>query len=177
MAQLGQQFDASAVPPSDRNFDNIPSGNYEAQIVESEVVPTKAGTGKMLKLTWEIITGQFANRKVFQQINIENQSAQAQAIGQRQLADICEAAGTGVIRDSEELHFKPVLVRVGVDKPNEGYEPKNEIKRVKSLSAQGAPAAGAGRAAASPPRSSPGTSQAPPPQQRPAAAGSRPWNR
>jgi hypothetical protein len=127
----------------------------------------------MLKLTWDIITGQFTNRKVFQNINIANPSAQAQAIGQRQLADICEAAGTGVIRDSEELHFKPMLIRVGLDKPNEGFEPKNEIKRVKALGRQSAPAQPAQQRPASSQ-----ASQAPPPQQqRPAAAGSRPWNR
>lgn len=178
MAELGQNFDPSAAPPRDRDFDTIPAGQYEAQVVESEVVPTKSGSGMMLKLTWEVITGPFTNRKVFQQINFSNQSAKAQEIGQRELADICEAAGVGPMRDSEVLHFKPLLIRVGIEK-QEGYEDKNVVKRVKPMGGN-APAASGGQRQATPPAQSRPSqqqpNQAPPPQQRPAAAGSRPWN-
>lgn len=170
MADLGQTFDPQAVPASDRDFDVIPAGQYQAQIVESEVVDTKARTGKMLKLTWEIMSGQFERRKVFHQINIVNQSAKAQEIGQRELAEICEATGAGVIKNSDALHFKPVMIRIAIEK-QEGFDDKNIVKRVK-------PMAGNAPAAAARPATQPAQQPAQA-QPRPAAAGggSRPWAR
>lgn len=180
MADLGQTFDPASVPPDDRDFDVLPSGNYEAQVIESSVAATKAGDGTILKLTWEIISGQFERRKVWQNLNIENPSAEAQGIGQRQLAQVCEATGAGAVRDSEELHFKPCLIVVGIEKDKTGqYQDKNKVNRVKPLGGAAPPARPAARAA---PPAQPAQRQAPPQQARqparaaPANGGAtRPW--
>lgn len=174
MADLGQSFDPSTVPAGDRDFDTIPAGQYQAQIVDSEVVPTKARTGTMLKLTWEIMTGQFERRKVFEQLNIQNASAKAQEIGQRELASICEAIGVGVIKNSDELHFKPVLIRVAIEK-QEGFDDKNVVKRVKPLSGNAAPPSRAAAQPAQAANAQPAATPQPQPQQRQATTGSRPW--
>lgn len=142
MANLGQTFDPTEIPEDERSFDLIPSGQYEAQIVESEIADTKRGDGKMLNLTLEITSGQFERRKLWDRVNIVNPSAEAQRIGQRRLADYCEATGAGAIQDSEQLHYKPMLVTVGVDKDKTGeYPDKNKITRVKALAGRSAPAA------------------------------------
>lgn len=181
MAQLGQTFDPASAPPSDRDFDVFPAGTYASQIVESEVVKTKSGTGTLLKLTWELLDGPYANRKGWQNINIQNQSQQAQEIGQRQLAQICEAAGVGAIDDSETLHYKPVMVRWGIEKGEGEYSDKNVVKKVTPLNGaatrpaqapqqQGQTYAGASRGADTP------AAQQPPPKAA-APAGGRPWSR
>ena len=134
MANLGNTFDPAEIPENERSFDVLPAGTYEAQVIESEVKDTKAGDGKMLNVTWEITAGPFERRKVWDRINIQNPSAQAQGIGQRRLADMCEAMGTGAIKDSEELHFKPCLVVLGIEKDKSGeYPDKNRVTRVKPL--------------------------------------------
>jgi hypothetical protein len=118
----------------------IPAGQYQAQIVESSVVDTKARTGKMLKLTWEIMSGQFERRKVFDQINIVNQSAKAQEIGQRELAPKFVRRPAPVSSsNSDALHFKPVMIRVAIEK-QDGFDDKNIVKRVKPLAGAAAPA-------------------------------------
>lgn len=134
MGDLGYTFDPSTVPPDERDFDLLPSGTYEAQITESDVKDTKDGTGKLVALTWEIISGKFERRKVFMNVNIQNKSAQAQEIGQRQLAQICEATGAGAIRATEDLHYKPCLIIVSVEKDKTGeYQDKNKVVRAKPL--------------------------------------------
>lgn len=178
MADLGYNFDPEAVPPSDSDFDVIPAGQYDAQITESDVVSTKSGSGRMLKLTWEILSGPFANRKVWQNVNIENQSEKAQEIGQRELARICEATGAGAIRDSQDLHFKPCTILVRVEsQPN--YGDTNVVKKVRPYQGAGsAPQQAARPPATQPQRGQPGRAQpANAGRQQPAARGpgARPW--
>jgi hypothetical protein len=131
MADLGGTFDPNEVPEDDRNFEPVPAGDYLCQVIDSDVVETKAGNGSILKLTIEIIDGQYANRKVFENLNIANQNAQAQSIAQRALADICLATNAGSIRDSEELHFRPFVARLKIEPAKDGYEAKNKVSRYK----------------------------------------------
>lgn len=130
MADLGMDLDHERVERG-RDFTPIPAGTYLAQIKASEVVNTKNGGGKMLKLQFEILEGPHERRVVFDQINYVNVNPTAQLIGQQRVKAICEAVGhVGVLRDTEVLEFKPVLIRV-VIKKDDTYGDKNEIKDVK----------------------------------------------
>lgn len=175
MANLGGTFDPNQVPPDERSFDVIPPGIYEAQVVESDVVKTKAGTGDILKLTWEVISGGYANRKVFDNINIRNPSPKAQEIGQRELADVCEATGAGAISDSQQLHYKPCLITVGIEK-QEGYDERNTVKRVKPMGGGTVtPMRQANPDTARQTHNGGSTATQAAPPQRAAAGGGRPW--
>lgn len=177
MAVLGIDYNPDEVEAG-RDFDNLPNGDYTAQIIESDVVPTKAGTGKILKLTLEIMDGPYESRKVWDNVNFINPTPQAQLIGQQRLKAYCDAVGhAGHLGNSEDLHFKPLKIKVGLNKPQEGYEQRNEIKAVKALNGSAPPA---GKAAPVQPaaRSSapaPRVSSAPPPSSAPKPPGSRPW--
>lgn len=175
MAYLDEAFDHSAVPEDDRSFDLIPNGDYEAQIIGSEVKPTKDGNGKRLNLTIEITSGPFANRKVWDGINFINPSATAQTIGQQRLKAYCEAVGhAGHLSDTDDLHFKPIRVKIGVGRTSDQYpDPRNEIKAVKPYSA-GAPPAGKPAISTAPRPAAPAPSRAAPPSK---PAGSRPWSK
>jgi len=135
MAELGS-FNPDAVS-DDREI--IAAGNYVAQIIESSLAETKAGNGKMLKLTWEIIDGPLAKRRVWENLNIINPNPDAQAIAERSLKRICVAVGhTGVLTNSEALHFKPCEITVAI-KPAEGqYGEQNVVKGYKGVGAAGA---------------------------------------
>ena len=87
MANLGS-FDATAVEPRTA-FEVVPPGEYIAQIVKSDLQPTKSGHGQRLSLELDILEGEYQGRKLFDGLNIVNQSAQAQEIGQRTLSAIC----------------------------------------------------------------------------------------
>lgn len=141
-------FDATTVAP-DTGFDPIPAGEYVAMIVDSEIKPTKAGTGMYLQLVWEVCDGPASGRKIWDRINIQNPNQVAEEIGQKQLSAVCHAVGVLRVQDSAELHEKPASIKVVV-KPGQGeYLPSNEVKGYRALN--GAAPVVAPRAAASAP--------------------------
>jgi hypothetical protein len=128
MANLGETFNPDEVPEDE--FEPIPAGDYLVQIVESEIGPTKSGNGQILKLTLEILSGEYERRRIWERINIVNQNPDAQRIAQQQLKKLCDALGTGPIQDSEELHFKPVNIHVEIRQDKSGqYGPQNVIRK------------------------------------------------
>jgi hypothetical protein len=170
MADLGGLFDPSTIPEDERSFDVLPVGTYKMQVVDSEVLDNSAGTGQFLKLTIEIVEGEYAGRKVWEQLNIRNPSAQAQQIAQRALADLFFATGTPASRNSDVLHFKPFLGKVTVVKDKNGQYPDKNGVRFNVQ--QGNPPAGK----AAPQRQQ--QQQRQPQRQQPQQArGNKPWQR
>lgn len=169
MVALPETFAPNDVPADDRNFEPIPVGVYKVQVIESKIEDTKSGSGQMLVLTLEILDGEYANRRLWDRLNIQNQNPQAQQIAQRALADLCLAIGITQLRDTDELQFKPLDVKVGIRQDKTGqYGPQNTVRY--AVGAKTAPAAG--NAA---PR------QAAPAARGPSAAGgaktgAKPWN-
>jgi hypothetical protein len=149
MANLGVVFDPKSVPADE--YDALPVGEYHAQIVESEMKSTKDGSGQMLKLTMDILSGPCEGRKIFDNLNLHNANEMTQRIAQQTLAKICNAVGVAALQDSEELHFKPMMVKVGMGKGD--YADRNQVKGYRSVGAA-APAAPrpAGPAPAAAPR-------------------------
>ena len=89
MADL-RGFDANQVEPS-ADFEPIPAGKYEAVITESEMKPTKAGTGHYLQLTFQVVEGEFKNRLLWARLNLDNPNATAVQIARAELSAICRA--------------------------------------------------------------------------------------
>ena len=81
------------VPENSGGFTVIPEGKYQVVIVGDKLVPTKAGTGKMLELKVQIIEGDHRGETITDRLNIVNASSVAQAIGQGQLKRICNLCG------------------------------------------------------------------------------------
>lgn len=129
-------FDANTVEPN-QPFEVLPAGDYIGRIVSSEIKPTASGSGEYLKLEIEVLGPTGAGRKVFDQINIRNESAEAERIGRGQLSALCHAIGVLRVRDSQELHGKPFTMKIVV-KEDAQYGKKNQIKGYKK--AEGAPA-------------------------------------
>jgi hypothetical protein len=146
MVDLGQIFDPSEIPEDSRGgFEPLPAG-------------------EILKLTLEVLDGPYERRRIFENLNIRNANPVAQGIAQRALADLCKSCGLEIIRDSEELHFRPFVAKVAIETDKTGqYEPKNRVKRYK------------------PARSAPPVGKAVPvpvqPISQPQAKPSRPWGR
>lgn len=132
MAQLGQRFDATAHDTTQSDYSELPNGIYELEVESSDVVPTKDGKGTILKTTMVVLRPEdYAKRKIFNNYNLENPSAQAQEIGQKQFASLCRAIGVRDVEDSEDLHFKAFTVKIGLGKPSKDgqYPARAEIKR------------------------------------------------
>lgn len=170
MAHLGESIDVDNIVPERGDFEPLPAGAYMVQVIESDVVETKAGTGLILKLTMEVMDGPHANRKVWANINFKNPNATAQRIAQEAIKQICDAVGySGQLTDSEVLHYKPLRAQLTIRKDAE-YGDRNEVKRYSPLNGNAPPAgkpapSGGGQ-------SSGGQAQ----QSKPSGGGSgRPW--
>lgn len=175
MAIFAQTFDANTVEPS--NFDVFPAGKYLAQIVASEMRPTKDGRGQYLFLELDILEGQFAGRKLFDRLNLVNDNPDTVDIATRTLSSICRATGQMQVKDSEQLHLIPLIADVRVRPPKGQYGESNSIRYL-PRNAAAAPATRAPVAYAS----APAPATAPAPQPQPAtpvapAAGGLPWQR
>jgi len=145
MAFLGQNFNPNEVAPS-VDLQPLPSGEYPAMIVDSQMKPTKNGKGQYLELTYQIIDGPMKGRMVWSRLNLVNQSTKAVEIANRDLSAICAAVNeTGLISDSAVLHNRPHLIRVefvpadydAVSKPTGNRKDSNEVAAYKRL--DGAP--------------------------------------
>lgn len=133
MASIGK-FNAQEHDTEQRDYENLPEGIYALEVTQSEVAPTSKGDGTILKLRYGVIEPEeYKGRLIFGNITLENPNAQAQEIGQKQLASLCRAIGLSEIEDSEETHFQRFVARVGLSKErkvgDKVYSPRNEVKR------------------------------------------------
>jgi hypothetical protein len=149
MANISNLYNPEAEAQAD--FSAIPTGEYLAVIVDSDMKPTKKNDGQFLELVHEITAGEFKGRKVWANLNLDNPSVKA----------------VENPTDSQQLHYKPMVIRVEFipsgTTQNNGYvttRDGNEIKAWKK--AEGAAA----------------TASAPAQQNAPAAGTSTPpWQR
>lgn len=168
MAQLN--FDATQVAPSTGVPEALPAGWYNAAIDESEMKPTKDGTGVYLQLRFNVLDGQYAGRKVFSRLNLRNANAVAQEIAYKDLSAIAHAVGVLHVQDSQQLHGIPMKIKLKLKPADDRYDASNEIQQYRSINDDvgtvGAPAA----AAALPPAAPGGWAApaAPQPWQQPA---------
>jgi len=172
MADIAGSYDQNAEASAD--FSPIPTNNYRAKIIESEVedISKRENKGRCLKLVWQIETGPYDGRLVWQRLNMwpENMNNQDKVvtIANSQFASIRQATGKTAPQDSSELHHIPCEIYVGLSKAQPGFNPQNEVKSVKAV--------GGGQ------QQAPAQRQAPAQQQRttpPAnnGGGSAPWRK
>lgn len=125
MAQMN--FNAATVAPQ-QSFNPLPAGVYSVVATDSEVKPTKNGSGQVAQFTMQVVEGEHTGRKIFARFNIANQNPEAERIGQSQFSAFCHAAGVLQVSDTAQLHGRPVRAKVKIRKdPSGQYEDSNEV--------------------------------------------------
>ncbi|MFZ5832267.1 MAG: DUF669 domain-containing protein [Planctomycetota bacterium] len=161
---FGGGFDTNSVPPQE-DYDVLPPGKYPVMIEKAEVKQTKAGNGHYLALTMVVIDGPHKNRKVFDNINIQNPNQQCQEIGLRTLAALGQAVGLPVVNDENLFLNKLCVAHVKVK------DGQNDVRTYSGLTPPAGPGAPGPQPGypppqpASPPQFAP-PQQYPPPQQQ-----------
>lgn len=137
----GFGYDVYAVEPdTGGSFELLRNGVYKAAIVKAEMGQTLAGDDK-LELQFEIDEvehPEYANRKVFENLNIGCSHEKAREIARGQLSAICHALGDG-IEDPEDLVGGEILIRVGTQKATADYDARNVVKGFKAIEQESAP--------------------------------------
>jgi len=157
MATLDIDFDTTEQEPDQgRDFTPLPSGTYPAMVTGSDVKQAKTGGGTYAKFEFTIIDGQYANRKVWSQITLTNQSSDAMKIGKAQLTSLCLAVGhVGKLNDTAELHDRPLLITLKITPAKGDFAAKNDVTKYASVNGSPAPVASSAPAAAKPVSSTP----------------------
>lgn len=130
-------FNATEVEPT-TSFEPLPAGKYLAAITESEMKPTKSGSGSYLQLTFTILEGEYKNRVLWARLNLNNPNTTAVKIARSELSAICHAVGVMQPRDSVDLHNLPLVITVKLKKRDDTGELTNEIKGYARKDAAGA---------------------------------------
>ena len=125
-------FDSTDVDISD-TYEPIPAGQYTMAVTESDVRETSNNpNNKFLKLTFDILEGEFKGRKIFENLNLwrdgsKSTDAVTLKIANENLAKLCRALGVIGVGDSTELHNKPVGVSIKVEPEKNGYPASNSV--------------------------------------------------
>ncbi len=156
------------------SYDTLPAGKYYAQAISAEIKDTKAGDGKVLTFTFEILDGQFEKRRIWERLNYINPNATTQEIARKSLGRFAHAIGLKAYSSADDFLFQPVIIDVGIRAGTNGYSDSNNVRRYISVdgdSNTSAPApaapAGAETRAATPPALRAATK---------ASGASRPWD-
>lgn len=130
-------FNAALVEPQEsRDYSPLAPGVYVAEITNAEIKELKSGNGTGLSLEFTIVTPeQFANRKVWQNLNIRHSNEQAEQIAQAQLSALCRAVGIDILKDSDELIQRMVQVRLKIRQAKDGYAASNDVTGYEAVGA------------------------------------------
>lgn len=131
MAGFGESgFNAN--DPAFKEANLIPKGNYKVALVESDVKVSTDGATETFYGTFQILEGEFANRKIsdrfaFKTTSTEPGKLMNVKIGGGRLSEFSRSLNILNPKDSLELHDKPVLAYVSISKERPGYPSRNEI--------------------------------------------------
>jgi hypothetical protein len=80
------------------------------------VKETKAGTGRYAELVIEITDGDFARRKIWDRLNIDNPDGETEKRARGQLRSVSDACGIARLKSTEQLHDIPFKLSLDIDR-------------------------------------------------------------
>lgn len=137
MVQLSQSYDVADLPEERTGFDPLPPDTYIGMVVDSKEKTTGAG-GKMIVLEIDVQEGQYAGRKIFENLNIVNANPKAEKIAFEALGELSHAIKlTGKLTNTEQLHNKRFQMTLKVNPPREyeAVDPETGAKTKKTSNA------------------------------------------
>lgn len=142
MARIGVKVEATEENTKQRDFTNLPDGDYLLEVTANDVKIKNEGRSDQsvnVSLTIDVIQPEeMKGRKLFANYNLEHPNAQAMEIGKDQFACLLRALGMQESpEDGDELMFKEFMAKVGMGKDSKTknadgspqYPARNELKK------------------------------------------------
>lgn len=163
---------------SQDDFSPIPPGDYQLQCVEVLLAHSNAGN-RMVKAQFQVLGGEYDNRRIFENFNIEHGNGKVVEIAMRGIKSWAIACGLtgnerltmGLLKSLEGVEFL-ASVKIEQDKTGQ-YGPQNRIRAYKPLPGAGAPA----KPAPAPAPAPVAVAAQPAKAAQPAAGKKRPWEK
>lgn len=169
MAQLPQKIYKENLPKPDE-FSPIPEGNYNVIVSKTEYTTKESGR-ESIDLSLKVLDGPYANRYLNLSIVMalppgEDEEANKRKetclnISQKTLHQLLSLSGLSAIEDTDELLNRMFTVKVGITPARDGYDARNDVKRIMEYKGDVAPVS-----ASRPQVSTPSYSQSPAPSQK-----------
>ncbi|MDU0343712.1 hypothetical protein [Bosea rubneri] len=112
MTAIAYSYNPDAVPSS--GYQPMPAGEYQMEIVESDYAPSCDGLGMVLRCKAQVIGAEFDLRPYYLNFTLEHRDEARQERGQRDFAGLRRATGVLAPTDTQQLHFVPFRVFIGV---------------------------------------------------------------
>jgi len=116
-------------------YQQIPAGKYTMVVTDTDLMLTKkakeandAKLGQYIRVKFQIVSGEFQNRVIFQNFNVVNANPKAVEIGHQQFRNLLECCGIAKITDTSEIHQKVVVADIK-NTPDTGYGIGVDVKR------------------------------------------------
>lgn len=135
----------------------IPEGQYDLIVEKAELTRSK-NNNEMLKLVFKVTEGEFAGRKLFQNLMLEHANEKVVQIAKAQLHAMLVLSGTKSIDGPSDLIGASFATKVVVTKRQDTGELQNEVKLQLSKSGADKDALG-GKAGVKHNTSNPGTNK------------------
>ena len=123
--------DIEGTEVEERSYELLPAGDYLVQGTEGSVVRKDNGNA-MIKITFEIMDGEFERRKLWENLNIRHSNPTTQRIATERLTQLWRDAlgGKGNPPSVDELLYRPVVATVTVkaDKSDPNTKRNNIVK-------------------------------------------------
>lgn len=113
-------------------FDALPAGEYVVVITAAELKTNANNAGEHVSITAQVIEGDFENRLLFHNFNVQNANPTAEKIGRGELSCLCKALGITAPTDTDELKDIPFRVKVAIDRKD---PTRNQMKAFLSADA------------------------------------------
>lgn len=113
------------------SFEPLPAGDYEVMVKSVDEKPTKDNTGVYLHFAYQVVSGKYANRVIFDNVNVKNNNVQAVTIGRKRLKTILKATGLlgRAHATSNDLIGRRVMLNISIQE-DPGYGKQNVVKHI-----------------------------------------------
>jgi hypothetical protein len=113
-------------------FEALPEGKYKVKISKTDLTPNKQQTGDVLKLTFDIIEGEYIGLKFFQNLNVKHIDEKTVKYAHNSLRGLMKAVDLIKITDTSQLLNKELIIDVKIKEYN--GKPINNVYDYESLS-------------------------------------------
>ncbi len=122
----------------DDGFKPVQPGEYQIQASKIQLKDTKLGNGKYLLFEFVITEGQYATRKIFQNVIVEHSNEEARKISLQWIKSwlmACNGQGHEQLTLSLLNRFlgQICMATLGIEQGTSGFQDKNKIIRFKNI--------------------------------------------
>jgi len=136
MVDLGENFEAD----EHEGPQLLEEGEYVLALIDSSLDENSKKTGTNLKLTFAVLDGENAGRRLFYSLCWTNPSLTAVRIAKEKFAQLIKACGKSAIQATEELHDIPVNAKIIIQESvNPQYSDSNIILEFWPLAGEAKP--------------------------------------